>query len=152
MSMRKYRRVVTGLNAEGKSCVIIDGPVPENEVSTSVIWRTNSLPADNSGTDDTSIPFSRELLSCSGSRFILAQMPPGSNGETFMHATNTIDYLAVLEGEVVLVLEAGEVQLKEGDLIVDRGVVHGWRNDGSRPAAFISIMIPAIPVGQGEMI
>lgn len=150
MTLRTYRRIVTGLNAAGESCAIIDGPVPKDPCNTSLIWRTETLPADNSGTDDPWMPFSHELLTCPGSRFILAQMPPGATGETFMHATNTIDYLAVMEGEVVLVLESGEVRLTTGDLIVDRGVVHGWRNDGDVPAAFISIMLPAHPVGAGE--
>jgi len=152
MTMRSYRRVVTGLNADGKSCMLIDGPVPKDQANTSLVWRTETLPADNSGKADPWVPFSHELLTCPGSRFILAQMPAGATGETYMHATNTIDYLVVLEGEVVLVLETGEVRLKQGDLIVDRGVLHGWRNDGNDPAAFISIMLPAHPVGAGEMV
>jgi mannose-6-phosphate isomerase-like protein (cupin superfamily) len=53
---------------------------------------------------------------------------------------------------VVLVLETGEVTLRAGDCIVDRGVIHGWRNDGAVPAVYASVTIPAHPVGQGRTV
>ena len=53
---------------------------------------------------------------------------------------------------VVLALETGEVTLRPGDLIVDRGVIHGWRNDGAVPAVFASVTIPAKPVGAGRTV
>ena len=152
MTPKQYRRVVTGLNAHGQSCVVIDGPVPPDETSTSLVWRTASVPADNSGTDDTWTPFNRALLSDPGSKFILVQMQPGKSEQLFMHATNTIDYLIVLEGEIMLVLETSEVRLGPGDLVVDRGVIHGWRNVGAGPVTFVSIMIESEPVGPGATV
>jgi len=50
------------------------------------------------------------------------------------------------------VLETGEVTLRAGDLIVDRGVIHGWRNDAGVPAVYASVTIPAKPVGQGRTV
>jgi len=50
-----------------------------------------------------------------------------------MHATDTIDYLIILSGKVTLVLEEGEADLGPGDFVVDRGVVHGWRNPHDEP-------------------
>ena len=69
-----------------------------------------------------------------------------------MHATDTIDYLVVVSGELVLVLETGEVTLRAGDLIVDRGVLHGWRNDSDAPTTYVSVTIPAHPVGKGRTV
>ena len=42
--------------------------------------------------------------------------------------------------------------LRAGDFIVDRGVIHAWRNDGAVPAVYASVTIPAHPVGQGRTI
>lgn len=146
------RRVVTGLNAEGRSCVIVDGPVPRHGPVANLVWRTGAVPADNAGTADASAPFSMEMLHDGGSNFLFTELPPGLAGDAFMHATDTIDYLVVIRGEVVLVLETGEVTLRAGDCIVDRGVIHGWRNDGAEPAVYASVTIPAQPVGQGRTV
>jgi hypothetical protein len=46
-----------------------------------------------------------------------------------MHRTVSLDYGVVLEGEVELVLDSGEVRLlKRGDVAVQRGTNHAWRN------------------------
>lgn len=145
------RRVVTGINAEGKSCILIDGPVPRHAPATNLVWR-NALPADNAGGGDAAVPYDMALLHDGGVNFIVTELPAGLGGEAFLHATDTIDYLVMIAGEVVLALETGEVTLRPGDLIVDRGVIHGWRNDGAAPAVFASVTIPAKPVGPGRTV
>jgi mannose-6-phosphate isomerase-like protein (cupin superfamily) len=147
-----FRRVVTGLDAEGKSCVLIDGPVPRHGPVANLVWRSAAVPADNSGSDDAAVPYAMEMLHDGGTNFILTELPPGLGGDAFMHATDTLDYLVVISGEVVLVLETGEVTLRPGDTIVDRGVIHGWRNDGTVPAVYASVTIPALPVGPGRTV
>ena len=53
--------------------------------------------------------------------------PPGSLSP--MHRTVSLDYGVVLEGEVELVLDSGEVRLmKRGDVAIQRGTMHAWRN------------------------
>lgn len=147
-----YRRVVTGLNAAGKSCVVIDGPVPRYGAVANLIWRTAAVPAENAGDADMALPYATDLLHDGGSNFILTELPPGMGGAAFLHATDTTDYLVMIAGEVVLVLETGEITLRAGDCIVDRGVVHGWRNDGGVAAVFASVTIPASPVGKGKTV
>jgi mannose-6-phosphate isomerase-like protein (cupin superfamily) len=63
-----------------------------------------------------------------------------------MHATNTVDYLVVLSGELTLILEEGEVTLKTGDTLVDRGVSHAWENRGSEPALCAIVNLGAKPL------
>lgn len=145
------RRVVTGLNAQGKSCVVLDGAVPRHGPAANLVWR-NALPADNLGAADAAVPYAMAHLHDGQANFILTELPPGPSGEAFMHATDTIDYLVMISGEVVLVVETGEVTLRPGDFVVDRGVVHGWRNDGAVPAVFASVTIPANPVGKGRTV
>lgn len=146
------RRIVTGLDAEGKSCVLFDGPVPRHGPVANLVWRSDAVPADNTGKTDAAAPYAMEMLHDGGTNFILTELPPDLGGEAFMHATDTLDYLVVISGEVVLVLETGEVTLRAGDLIVDRGVIHGWRNDGAVPAVYASVTIPALPVGPGRTV
>jgi mannose-6-phosphate isomerase-like protein (cupin superfamily) len=146
------RRVVTGLNAEGKSCILFDGPAPQHRPVANLVWRAGALPADNSGFEDTSAPYENAMLHDGGANFLITELPPGLAGEAFMHATDTLDYLVMISGELVLVVETGEVTLRPGDLIVDRGVIHGWRNDGVEPAIYASVTLPAHPVGQGRTI
>ncbi len=57
----------------------------------------------------------------------------------YMQRTATLDYVFVLSGEVTLVLDTGEVQLKEGDTVVQLGAAHAWSNRSDRPCElFIS--------------
>lgn len=147
-----YRRIVTGLDAEGRNCVIIDGPIPQfNAMSAALAWRTQSHPADNSGQADAAVPYETALLHDSASNFAVCRFPPHS-GEAFMHATDTIDYLIVLSGRCTLVLETGEVELDAGDFVIDRGVMHGWRNDHDLPCTCAVANIAALPVGKGRTI
>ncbi len=146
------RRVVTGLDGEGRSCVVIDGDVPRASPVANLVWRNTSVPADNAGCEDAGGAYEMEHLHGGGVNFIITEMPPGPGDAAFMHATDTIDYLAVLSGEVTLVLETEEVVLRGGDLIVDRGVIHGWRNDGTQVATMISVTVPAHPVGKGRTV
>lgn len=48
-----------------------------------------------------------------------------------MHRTQSLDYGVVLEGEVYMDLDGGEAEtrlLKRGDVAVQRGTMHSWRN------------------------
>lgn len=146
------RRVVTGLDDQGRSCVMIDGTVPQlgGTPSADFVWRTEAAPADNSGQADTAVPYRTDLLHTGGSNFAVCEFPP--NTEAFMHATDTIDYLVVLDGRVTLVLETGEADLGPGDLVVDRGVMHGWRNPHDAPCTCAVVNLPAHPVGAGRTI
>lgn len=148
--MAAHRRVVTGLNAEGQSCFIIDEPVAIAGQSAKVVWRSAALPADNSGNEDSAPSFSLDLLHDGSAVLSLIRLPPGI--PRMMHATDTLDYLVVLGGQVTLELEAGEVVLGPGDFIVDRGVQHAWRNDGTEVATMASITLPALPVGKGRTV
>jgi mannose-6-phosphate isomerase-like protein (cupin superfamily) len=63
-----------------------------------------------------------------------------------MHVTDTIDYIAVIHGEITLVMEDGEQELRAGDVVVDRGVAHAWENRGVEPAVIIAVLIDAAPL------
>ena len=144
------RRVVTGLDDSGKSCVVVDGPVRGyGHGGGGTIWRTATVPADNSGTADVVVDtFSYDQFHDGGTNFLLVGMAPGQ--QSSLHATDTIDYIVILQGPVVLAVDTGEVVLHAGDFLVDRGVRHTWRNDSAAAAIYAVITIPAHPVGAGR--
>jgi quercetin dioxygenase-like cupin family protein len=145
------RRVVTGLDESGKSGIVIDGPIPRyNSVSAAFVWRTDGHPADNSGNQDTAVPYEVDLLHTGGSNFAICEFP--AHTDAYMHATDTIDYLVILSGQVTLVLEESEAALGPGDFIVDRGVLHGWRNDHDERCVAAVVNLPSHPVGKGRTI
>jgi mannose-6-phosphate isomerase-like protein (cupin superfamily) len=61
-----------------------------------------------------------------------------------MHTTPTVDYGVVLDGEIVLDLDAGETTLlRAGDVVVQNGTRHAWRNPGTSPATVFFVLIGA---------
>ncbi|WP_367325053.1 cupin domain-containing protein [Streptomyces sp. HUAS ZL42] len=61
-----------------------------------------------------------------------------------MHTTPTVDYGIVLQGEIVLELDDGHcTPLSAGDIVVQNGTRHGWRNRSDRPATVAFVLIGA---------
>jgi len=55
-----------------------------------------------------------------------------------MHKTNTVDYAVVYEGEIWLELDEGEtLHMKRGDMVVQNGTRHAWRNKGTKPVTML---------------
>ncbi|MBO3277989.1 cupin domain-containing protein [Pseudomonas schmalbachii] len=60
------------------------------------------------------------------------------------HRTDTIDYGVVLEGELCLELDEGRsTHLRRGDVVVQMGTRHAWRNTGNTPARMLFVMVGA---------
>ncbi len=62
---------------------------------------------------------------------------------TAMHKTKTVDYIILLSGEVTLLLDDDERDLKPFDVVVQRGTNHAWVNKGKEPALLIAVLIDA---------
>lgn len=58
-----------------------------------------------------------------------------------MHRTESIDYGVVIEGELTLVLDDSEVQLKAGSVVVQRGTNHAWANRSGRPCRMLFVLV-----------
>jgi quercetin dioxygenase-like cupin family protein len=56
--------------------------------------------------------------------------PPGTTNRVKARA---FDFCLVLEGEITLVLDLEEVELKAGDTVVQRGTRHAWSNRSGKP-------------------
>ena len=58
-----------------------------------------------------------------------------------MHRTESVDYGVVIEGELTLVLDQGEVQLKPGSVVVQRGTNHAWANRSGKPCRMLFVLV-----------
>jgi mannose-6-phosphate isomerase-like protein (cupin superfamily) len=55
-----------------------------------------------------------------------------------MRKTNTVDYSVVYDGEMWLELDNGKtLHLKRGDVVVQNGTRHAWRNKGTEPVTML---------------
>ena len=58
-----------------------------------------------------------------------------------MHKTDTVDYIILLKGNVTLILDEEEIDLKPFDVVVQRGTNHAWVNNGNDPALLIAVLV-----------
>jgi hypothetical protein len=148
----QIRRVVTGHDNEGKAVVQIDDVTTDPLESRPgarpfVVWTSEGFPIDNSTSDDASKrPVGAWLAN--GSLFRLVEFAPGVAPRN--HRTSSLDYAVVMSGEIDLVLDDGLVcHLKAGDVLVQRGTVHDWVNNGDVPCLIAFVLIDAKPVTVG---
>lgn len=146
------RRVVTGHDASGRAIVAIDEPV-NNVVSgrpgahMSVIWTTQGFPVNNEGNEDASRRKTGTTLA-DGTVFRVVSFGPGVTPRN--HRTDSIDYAVVMSGEIDMELDDGvNVHLKAGDVLVQRGTIHNWINNGAAPCVIAFVLIDAKPVTAG---
>jgi quercetin dioxygenase-like cupin family protein len=142
------RRVVTGHDEQGRAKVMIDEQVtnsfsPRPNAEFSVIWSSEGFPIDNDGFEDPSnlkIGTTRD----NGSVFRIVSFGPGVAPRN--HRTDSLDYAVVMSGEIDMVLDLETVHLKAGDVLVQRGTVHNWVNNGTVPCVIAFSLISAKPV------
>jgi hypothetical protein len=137
--MSEPRRVVTGHDPSGKSVVLSDGPPPQHHPMKEravgadffEMWSVPN-PVPQLTSVEAREPNEREFKIMPESGHLLRIIdiyPPQQGGKrTPMHRTKTLDYVVVIEGEIVLVLDDSEVVLKKSDVVVQRGTNHAWEN------------------------
>ena len=135
------------------------------------LWNTDGAPADSRVADDRlKLPFSLTPAP-RGTTFLFFTVAPEEPGtdpkveeqraaaafaaynatharpntarSPWMHKTDTIDYVILLKGEVTLVLDGDERDLKPLDVVIQRGTNHAWVNHGKEPALLAVVLIDA---------
>lgn len=125
------RRIVTGHDENGKAVfraieLLHPQKIPSGDAAFATIWSAAKVPVDLNDESDGGL---RDVgLTLEGGSVIrVVDMLPG--GASPMHRTNSLDYGIVLSGEVELELDHGAVEVcRAGDVIVQRGTIHLWRN------------------------
>jgi mannose-6-phosphate isomerase-like protein (cupin superfamily) len=145
------RRVVTGHDNNGKAVVKIDeviSNVPEGRANAfpKVIWTTEGFPVNNDGNADDSLR-QTGTTHANGTVFRVVSFGPGVAPRN--HRTDSIDYAAVLSGEIDMELDDQIVHLRAGDVLVQRGTIHNWVNRGTEPCVIAFTLVAAKPVTAG---
>jgi Cupin domain len=171
----KVRRIVTGVNAAGRSFILSDTMFPTAAVAPGSpvrtgLWATTAAPSSNDGAHDP-VPDG-----------VIMQTPPAHRGGTVVritdivpdkerayrpdelrrrnckttpersarhpgfHATDTVDYAVCLEGEVWAVLDEDETLMRPGDVLIQRGTYHAWSNRSDRICRMLFVLIDAEPL------
>ena len=58
-----------------------------------------------------------------------------------MHTTDTVDYAIILEGEIWAVMDEGEILMRAGDVLIQRGTNHAWANRSGKTARIAFVLI-----------
>ena len=58
-----------------------------------------------------------------------------------MHRTESVDYGVVISGELTLVLDDSEVQLRPGTVVVQRGTNHAWANRSGQVCRMLCVLV-----------
>jgi naringenin degradation protein FdeH len=158
--------------ADAVSPHVLENPVRPGRGLTD-LWRTDKMPASNTGAADGAARTVELNPPENGTVFRFFQINPKADEADMtseqrearyaaafqqmgaaedrvdtsrhpgMHRTRTIDYIVLLSGEVTLILDQGEVDMKPLDVVIQRGTNHAWENRGNVPAVLAGILIDA---------
>ena len=144
----KVRRVITGHDSNGKAIVRIDEVVGNLRVGrpgamVAPIWTTEGFPVNNDGNDDAATrPVGTTLPG--GTILRVVEFSPGVQSRN--HRTDSIDYAIIMQGEIDMEMDGAMIHLKAGDVLVQRGTIHNWINNGKESCILAVILIDAKPV------
>jgi quercetin dioxygenase-like cupin family protein len=146
------RRVVTGTDEAGRSYFVSDSESPTADGATWAslmpeerrkelvqLWMTT--PQDPLGHEKS---LDEVFPPPGGTNFQIGMIPPDAGQ---WHASETVDYELILEGEVGLELDEGMVTLRAGDCVIQRGTRHRWVPTTDRPCRMLCVMVSTLAPG-----
>ncbi len=156
------RRIITGIDREGRSCVTSDEAVSRTRAPTGHPSLVSSgyleleIPLRDLNVE-IDPPHEMPMVPSDGGILVKeVSFPPleasprkqdvtseyydASRGAG-MHATPTLDLVVVLEGSIDLVLEVERVKLKTGDAVIQRGTWHSWDNNSHQLCRLLVVNI-----------
>jgi uncharacterized cupin superfamily protein len=153
-------RVVTGFAESGSPAVITQGEPPTvihaGRYTTTELWVSGAGPLSPGVTDTSTREWALEPPvggACFRIVEIAADQPgageagTGANAHSEfqgVHATDTLDYVTILRGEVTLIVGGTEVLLRPGDSVVQQpGVPHDWQNRSRDSAVLVGVLLSA---------
>lgn len=146
------RRIVTGHDQDGNALIKSDEVLPTKVLGTEaemvVAWTTATFPSDNNDEFDGAL---REVRRVSPGGTVLQFVTMYPHTSSAHHRTLSLDYGIVIKGEIELELDNGvKTTCRAGDVVVQRGTIHTWRNNSDEPTLVAFVLIDANPVKAGE--
>ena len=127
--------------------VLADGPSSNSRILNGSritrIWETGQLPVSLDVTSDLGEQAGNAYREgFTGTSLYVADLPPGSDlDDVPMHAQDSLDYIAVLDGEIDLVLPDGPITMRQGDILVQAGNMHSWVNRSDRYCRLLVVVL-----------
>ena len=115
------------------------GPRSLHPPARGTVFRISVVPPESEETRKLTPEQAQELFRKSGAGEASTFGKGGRH--PMMHRTETVDYAVVLEGEITLLLDEGDVQLKAGDVVIQRGTSHAWSNRSGRNVKMLYVLI-----------
>ncbi|WP_454748215.1 cupin domain-containing protein [Ciceribacter selenitireducens] len=171
--LKQIRRIVTENDENGKSRVLIDGIADNVITVLTEMWITGAGPHDHKTPVDMAKMSDRLEPPKGGTLFRFFQIAPESetahlslaerqkagrdwfaamggahlqpdtSRHSTMHQSPTTDYIVLLSGEITLVLDTEERDMKPFDVVIQRGTNHAWVNRGTEDALLLSVLVDA---------
>ncbi|MGH7006396.1 MAG: cupin domain-containing protein, partial [Alphaproteobacteria bacterium] len=139
------------------------------------LWLTETAPASNDGSADATAKPLQLLPPRNGTVVRILELPPdsqrdysntkeyfrgmgagkgildeGGKRHPGMHRTDTVDYILILSGEIWALMDEGEVLLRPGDCLIQRGTNHAWSNRSNEPCRFVAVLVDAAATAGGH--
>jgi uncharacterized cupin superfamily protein len=153
----QFRRIVTGLDTDGRSVLARSDELPRSEAGDVAInifraWGTDTLPiilptdgrtppidgADRAADLDAFIRDLHPEGPEHGLRIGIYAWQPhtGTKDKVGLHWHDTVDVFFMITGELVLYSEDGSITIRPGDVVIVNGTNHVFDNESDAPAVF----------------
>lgn len=171
--LKQVRRIVTANDANGKSGVLFDEIADHTITVLTELWQTPAGKHDHNSPEDLarrsdciepppggtifrffqiapesqSAHLSRDERQKAAHEWFAAMgsahLQPDTSRHETMHRSPTTDYIVLLSGQITLVLDKEERDLKPFDVVIQRGTNHAWVNRGTEDALLMSVLVDA---------
>lgn len=169
--LEKIRRIVTTNDEDGRSCVWMDGYAENTITVLTEMWMTEAGPVNHTDMTDhgarskslepprggTVFRFFQIAPESSMSHLTAEEkrqadadwfasmnashLQPDTSRHSAMHRSQTTDYIILLSGQITLVLDKDERDLKPFDVVIQRGTNHAWVNRGTEDALLMAVLV-----------
>jgi mannose-6-phosphate isomerase-like protein (cupin superfamily) len=170
-SASDVRRVVTGLDTNGKAIALFDSVLPlipgKSGNPAANLWITDSSPPGFSSKEDNATKPIGLSPPDNGTVIRVVEFPPlSSDAEAkmdsnlmmkvvgdhaparglpvkhpLMHRTRTVDYAIIMSGEMDMMLDDALVHVKAGDVVIQQATNHAWINRSAEPCRVIFVLM-----------
>ncbi|MFO1538177.1 MAG: cupin domain-containing protein, partial [Actinomycetota bacterium] len=140
-----------GIESDGPAPLTVD--LPGGVGVSELLWLDGPVRTVADGPDRTDAGFPLEPPPGGASSRIIRMPATGEwlrvagddDATPGLHATDTLDLVVVLEGEILLgTADGSETRLRAGETVVQRGAAHRWKVVGDGPCTYwVSMLRPA---------
>jgi mannose-6-phosphate isomerase-like protein (cupin superfamily) len=146
------RRIVAGVDAEGRSYVVSDEDIGTADPAL-LLWAASSSDRPSVAHVDPSTAATTLEPPPGGHAWMVVAIPPDSDPNALalrratpgiddrgFHTTRTLDFDCIISGGGFLDLDEGSIEVHAGDLVVLCAANHAWRNPHDEPLEIMAVL------------